>query len=653
MIRTPRRQNGTGQGFNRHAALGQDGLNRGQFLVELQFGRAEILVVSGLAKVLGGLDHTDTARGFSDVDDPLGKVLLIGVRRLFVARHLEAHRGHFLENPLQRLEHARHVIGQVGLSTTLAEHLGQLFLDRLGDACDVLGHAFGGRGVIGLGGRHEFAQRLGPIVQPHLFGSIGEAIDLAPRDLERRLGGIARRLDQRGQLVHGVIHHVREDLAVTRFLKAAGFRRRGRDGLNHGSHATGATTVDGHHLRTVALGGFGGRFRLGFVFGNRDAFALVLKDIVIVVTAARAVIVGGQFAQHAERIHQTRGGGCGGLGGRVITGGLFGLFGGLFSGCVVGRLGLFRLILGGLCRRGGFFGLRDFLTGATRDRRLELIVQIFGRCGIHVRAVGGGFLQHVAQHVARIEQHLKDALIQRHAIVTHQTDQVLGKVGAAFDHGQAQNPRVPLERVNRTEKGTDMFRLIPFAILKRQQRLFHRVEGLAAIICEKGPDFVHFVRHRLRCLSVRSHVPRGVFQIPHLWGADDQAAIKDRMTRVSSSPVFSCKSWDTVPDGFATTPSAPSSRALAAWGEPDTVTEDNMQILARVRSLAWRRNSNPSITGISMSKRIRSTSGFSSSLSNASWPLFACAIMVKSGSVLRKLEIYSRIIAASSTTITL
>ena len=579
---------------------------------------------------------------------------MIGVRRFFIARHLEAHRGHFLENALQRLEHAGHVIGQIGLSAALAKHLGQLFLDRLGDACDILGHTFGGRGVVGLGRRHEFAQRLGPIVQTHLFGSIGEAIDLAPRNLQRRLGGVPRRLDQRGQFLHGVIHHVREDLAIARFLKAAGFRRRGRDGLNHGGHATGATAVDGNHLRTVALGGFGGRFRLGFVLGDRNTFALVLKDVVVVVTTARAVIIGGQFAQHAERIHQTCGGCCGGLGGRVIACGLLGgLFRSLLGGRVGGRLGLLRLLLGGLGRRGGFFGLREFLTGATRDRRLELIVQIFGRCGIHVRTVGGGFFQHITQHIARIEQHLKDALIQRHAIVAHQTDQVLGKVGAAFDHGQAQNPRVPLERVNRTEKGADMFRLVAFTILKRQQRLFHRVEGLAAIICEKGPDFVHFVRHRLRCLSVRSHVPRGVFQIPHLWGADDQAAIKDRMTRVSSSPVFSCRSWDTVPDGFATTPSAPSSRALAAWGEPDTVTEDNMQILARVRSLAWRRNSNPSITGISMSKRIRSTSGFSSSLSNASWPLFACAIMVKSGSVLRKLEIYSRIIAASSTTITL
>ena len=142
--------------------------------------------------------------------------------------------------------------------------------------------------------------------------------------------------------------------------------------------------------------------------------------------------------------------------------------------------------------------------------------------------------------------------IKRNAAIPNQTDQVLCQMGAAFYDPQSQNTRVSLESMHSPEQGRDMGGLLlARGFFQRQKSGFHRIHCLCAIIDEQGPDFIHFVRHA-------ALLSAGVSE------KTDQAAMTARIVLASSSPVFSSRSWDTVPDGLATTPSAPNSRAFAA-----------------------------------------------------------------------------------------
>ena len=144
-------------------------------------------------------------------------------------------------------------------------------------------------------------------------------------------------------------------------------------------------------------------------------------------------------------------------------------------------------------------------------------------------------------------------------------------MGAAFGVTQAKNTGIALKGMHGPKQRRDALgHAFGRAAAYILQRLFGRIEGLGAIIGIQNPDLFHIVHHRpTRPKTLRL-----------------QAAISCRIVEASSPPVDSSRSCDTAPEGFATTPSAPSSRALAATGEPETATDDSMQIFARVRGRA-------------------------------------------------------------------
>jgi hypothetical protein len=123
--------------------------------------------------------------------------------------------------------------------------------------------------------------------------------------------------------------------------------------------------------------------------------------------------------------------------------------------------------------------------------------QVFGRGRIDIALRAGGFFQHRAHHVAGFQQQIQHLGVQRHTMIAHQPDQVFGQMRPAFDHAKPQHAGIALERVHPAKQGSDMGRLFRRRrVFERDQRGFHGIHRLRAVIGEQRPEFIHLVGHR-------------------------------------------------------------------------------------------------------------------------------------------------------------